>query len=677
MGLGLLFWNYAAPESLARTYGRLFGPPLEVKALEMDYGRQSVSLTPGQEFEINPTVPIRLTKLSTNRWRNYDLRLYSPNFDLESITANAVSVSDLVGNDFFLDPKDLLIQVLDDSTIKATFVLKGSFTSADWSALGDKTVETEKKIVYYQKSLDLEPDSEPLFEKLASALLEANKKVELTELLESKLAKDPAGPQADETLNRLLVLYQDQKDKDKEISVLERLLPIAASVGHPLEGLKTSLAVLYRSDQPLKAAEIYEELLPEAQLDHKRAYLNALINIYREAGNEKLEIAAWENYLTVANPEELLAIWTELLGLKEKINDEPGQREAWEGLADNLPDGLDKANAYKRLGYLWYMDKDLDQAEKAYEKALAHDQADSSLYLNLARLALENDSRKRYLEYLLKAWELDQDPALTRELAQAYTKDGLKDKAASLWLVLAETPGDDPQTLKTQSEAKARLLEILRPKKGGYSAEFEKRLYQFSNEKIEFYNLGIAHFRAKRWDLALKAFEKAQTLDAENELVNDIRGYLVALYKEKGQIKEMLDQAMLLYKGDQKYKESRDLVVAHLQLDKNWKTLAEAAGFWTNWHPEDPDNWRFLALGQRNSGQENQAAKSLLKVAELEPTKVAGWFTAAEALVKAGDKESAKLAYEKVLELEPTNDKAESALLKLALDSLPNTTVKQ
>ncbi|MDR2386980.1 MAG: tetratricopeptide repeat protein [Deltaproteobacteria bacterium] len=677
LGLGLLFWNYAAPESLARTYGRFFGPPLEVKALEMDYGRQSVSLTPGQEFEINPTVPIRLTKLSTNRWRNYDLRLYSPNFDLEAITAKALSISDIVGDDFFLEPKDLLIEVLDDSVPKATFVLKGTFNSADWSLLGDTTVETEKKIVYYRKSLDLEPDSEPLFEKLASALLEANKKVELTELYESKLAKDPNGPQADEILNQLLVLYQDQKDKAKEISVLERLLPIAAAAGHPLEALKTNLAALYRSDQPLKAAEIYEELLPEAQLDHKRAYLNALINIYREEGDEKLEIAAWEKYLTVANPEETRAIWTELLGFKEKVNDLPGQREAWEGLADSLPDGLDKANAYKRLGYLWYLDKDLEQAEKAYEKALAHDQADPSLYLNLARLALANKARDRYLGYLLKAWELDKDPALTRELAQAYTQDGLQDKAAALWLALAETPGDDPQTLNTQTEAKARLLEILRPKKGSFSPEFEKRLYQFSDEKIEFYNLGITLFRAKKWDQALKAFQKAQSLDTENELINDIRGYVVAIYKEKGQIKEMLDEAMLLYKGDQKYKESRDLVVAHLQLDKNWETLAKAAGFWTNWHPEDPDNWRFLALAQRNSGQESQAAKSLLKVAELEPTKVAGWFTAAEALAKAGDKESAKLAYEKVLELEPTNDKAGTAILKLDLDSIPNKTVIQ
>jgi tetratricopeptide (TPR) repeat protein len=673
--LGLLAWNFAAPESLARTYGRIFGQPLEIQGLELVYGHQTVNLAVGEELELNPSVPIRLTKLSTNRWRNYDLRLYSPNFDLLAVTSDAASLTDLLGDDYFLDPKDLVIEVIDGSTTKATFTLKGALTSTEWSLLGDTAVEPEKKIVYYRKALDLEPDSEPLFGKLSEALMAANKKVEVTELLESKLAKDPKGPEADELLNRLLPIYQDLGDKDKEISVLERLLALASDTGQPLEGLKTNLAALYRADQPLKAAEIYESLLDEAQPDHKRAYLNALITIYRQESIESLEIAAWEKLLGLVDPQDLPAVWTELLGLREKTNDSPGQREAWAGLAESLPDGLEKANAYKRLGYLWYMEDDLGQAEEAYKKALEHEQTDSSLLLNLARLALTKNDRDSYRDYLVKAWELNNDQALTRELAQAYTQDGLMEKAAQLWLVLAELPGDDPETRKTQNEARARLLDILRPDDGKRSDEFEKRLYQFSEQKIEFYNLGVTHFKSKRWDLALKAFLKSQELDKQNELINDIRGYLIAIYKEKGQIKEMLEQAMLLYKGDPKYKESRDLVVAHLQLEKSWKTLAEAAVFWTNWHPDDPDNWRFLALGQRNSGQESQAAKSLLKVAELEPTKVTGWFTAAEALDKIGDKKSAKLAYEKVLELEPTNAKAESALLKLTLDSLPNAKV--
>jgi tetratricopeptide (TPR) repeat protein len=663
---------------MARAYGRFFGPPLEIRSLEMAYGRQSVALAPGEEFELNPSVPIQLTSLKTNRWRNYDLRLFSPDFDIQSVTSGPGTLLGLLGEDYFSEPRQALVEVLEGPEVKAVFIFKGAFLSGDWALMGDAEIELERKIGYYRKALGLDPGSVPLFEKLSRSLAEAGKKSELSELLEGQLAKDPQGPTADEILNKLLALYQELGDKGKEISVLERLLSLAEGAGQSLEGLKTNLAALYRDEQPLKSARIYEELLEMAQPGHKRGYLHALIAIYRQEGIESLEIDSWERMLGLVTLQEAPAVWSELLGLNEKIKDEPGQREAWAGLAASLPPGVEKANAYKRLGYLWYKADNYDLAEEAYKQALEHDKADPSLYLNLARLGLAMNKRESYLENLQKAWEMNSEPALARELALARTQDGLDDEAAKLWLALAEEPGDAPETVGRREEARERLLGILRPGDGNFSEEFEKRLYEFSKQKVEFYNLGVARFKEKKWDLALKAFQKAQELDADNSLNSDIRGYLMALYKEKGQTKEMLDQAMLQYKFDPKRKESRDLVVAHLELDKNWKTLAEAAGFWTSWHPDDPDNWRFLALGQRNSGQESQAAKSLLKVAELEPAKAAGWLTAAEALDRAGEKESAKLAYEKALELEPNNAKAETALLRLNLDSLsgPNSSPK-
>jgi tetratricopeptide (TPR) repeat protein len=153
-------------------------------------------------------------------------------------------------------------------------------------------------------------------------------------------------------------------------------------------------------------------------------------------------------------------------------------------------------------------------------------------------------------------------------------------------------------------------------------------------------------------------------------LVPDIRAYLIAAYKEKGQIIDMLNQAMYLYRDEPSNKDSRDLVVAHLETDKNWSALSKAATQWTQWQAKDPDNWRFLALAQGNLGEPKAAAQSLLKAAEIEKNKPSSWFMAAEALEKSGDREAAKTAYTKVIDLEPENEKAESAILRITLEGI-------
>ena len=241
--------------------------------------------------------------------------------------------------------------------------------------------------------------------------------------------------------------------------------------------------------------------------------------------------------------------------------------------------------------------------------------------------------------------------------------------AAELWLELAQLPGAGQGAEEIRKEAKARLLSLLRPRRG-FSDEYEKRLYEFSDNPIEFYNLGVARFRAKHWAPAEKAFQRASELDRDGGLGSDIRGYLLALYQANGQADKMVVQAMRLYKDNPTKKEYRDLIFNRFETARDWAGLARAAVEWTTWRPEDPDNWRFLALGQRNAGRPQDAAKSLLKVAELERTKVSSWLAAAEALEKSGEREAATSAYKKVVEIDPSNARAESALLRLALDGV-------
>ena len=127
---------------------------------------------------------------------------------------------------------------------------------------------------------------------------------------------------------------------------------------------------------------------------------------------------------------------------------------------------------------------------------------------------------------------------------------------------------------------------------------------------------------------------------------------------------------MRLYQDNPGKKEYRDLMLNRYETSRDWAGLAGAAGEWTKWGPDDPDNWRFLALGQRNAGKPGDAAKSLLRAAQVEGTKAASWLAAAEALEKSGERQAAADAYKRVVEIEPSNEKAESALLRLALDGI-------
>ena len=152
VGAALLVWNAKAPESLARFHGRLFGGQLEIHGLDLDYGGRTVRLAPGESMDVNPAVPLRVAGFASNRWRDYDLRLRSPDADLARLIGAPASLEDLLGEDHFIEPRTIRLEIVDEQEAVAEFGLRAAFSAGDWSAKAAAAVEADAKIGYYHYS---------------------------------------------------------------------------------------------------------------------------------------------------------------------------------------------------------------------------------------------------------------------------------------------------------------------------------------------------------------------------------------------------------------------------------------------------------------------------------------------------------------------------------------------
>jgi tetratricopeptide (TPR) repeat protein len=671
VALSLLGWYLLSPVSLARAYGKVLGPPLKVDSLDLVVGGEARRIPQGETLTVNPKRTLAIKGLNTNRWKNYDLLFYSPDFDVLALVREGASLVGLFGQDAFMEPKVATVEVMDGQETVAKFALKGEYAANDFAELAQAAVEPDRKIGYYRKALELEPQSEAYGEGLREALFSAGRKDELIELLEGDLAKAEEADQ-EAILTRLLALHREKKDEPKEIAALERLLTLAEKNLETAKAanLKGALAVAYEAKDPKKAAQLYESLAATTEGRAARSHLTRLIGLYKALGDEAQEESVYVRLLPLATGEEKLGLWGEIVRLREAKGDRPGQAEAWAALADLLPPGEPKANAYKRLGFLKYESEDYPASERAYLAAIEHGDDDAAVYLNLARLALARDDPAAYRERLAQALALGERPEIRLELAQALTKAGLTAEAAASWERLTNLAGQDEEARRVRGLAQAQLVGLHRPPEGETSEEFERVLYRHSQESVEFYNLGVAHFQRKDWDKAQKAFLKAVELKGDGQLEEEAREYLLAIYKETGQTKEMLEQANWIYPANRAKKEVRDLLAHQYEADKDWTGLVKAATEWAG-QDDEAQNWSYLALGQGKLGQRKEAALSLLKAAQRD-SKASAWLAAAQAMETAGDKPQARKAYERALDLDPDNAAAEAALVRMAMESLSN-----
>lgn len=664
IGLGGGLWYLLAPESMARLFGRFGGAPLVVESLSLNLdGNKTLELPPNGTIELHPGQRFGVNGLKSSRWRNYDLRLYSPDIDIKAITDGALSTTrELLPGEIFENNREIHISVRDGDQDVADFRILSRYSALDFLTRGDAANTAAAKAEYYQKAYQLNPSSELIRDKLVSALAEAEVGPaggggpQAASIYESLLAQN--GPNED-ILNRLANIYEDGNKNDRLIAVLERLISLGENRGEIAAPQKERLAsAKARLGLFNDAAAVYEELLKLDQpIPRQIIYLGQLVGLYRQNSDSEKEIETLKRLAEIAPPDQAADIWTEITLFYNKIEDTEGRLAALKNLAEKLPEGPPKANTYKTMGNIWAAEEKYDQARKAYQAALNIFPNDANTLLNLARLSLLMKDSKSYLAYLTKA--VDLKPAnndYRRELADALAADKQNAKAKSQYQELIKQQPED-QILRLVF---IDFLDTIGDK-NALIQQYEELAKLNESNKVLPYNLGVIYFEQKKWDKAIESFKKVLALDAGDK---EAREYLLVAYQRKNQRADILREAMELYRRDPSNTVYRTLMLNTCENAKDWKEFARITQEITRLEPDSPYGWEQLYRAQTALRQKEAAAESLWQAAERTKEKQSdAWLKAAREFAALGNqKDKARQAYNKVLKIDPNNKTAARAL---------------
>ena len=653
--IALLAWFLTSPNSFARVYGNIFGPELAIDGLEISLERQSILLTENQPLEIHPSQNIAIMGIKSNRWRNYDLTVSSPEFDVTRLGPKGQSFYNLLGRDAFSENRDIQLEIKEADEVKAHFTLRAVLKSLDFTIRANEENDPAQKAALYQKALNLEPSSADLRQKLIDALLAAEDYEKVAELWEEDLQKNPTDQAA---LRKLLNLYTELELPEKKLGILVKLADLSTGDSQSRIGYLSQMAEIYQEiKQNPEAIGVYEELI-KLDKNSEIFYLEALEKIYKQSHQTEREVEIKKRLLPLVSASRAQVILTEIIALYEKNGDLAGQLSTWQSLAENLTNSKDQANAYKKIGFLRAQQNNYPEARTAYQKASELDPEDLSTYLNLARLALNLGDKDNYRQNLLKILAKDPNQEGRRlELAESFYEDKMYAEAKKEYnAILAKDPQNQAAHLKL-----IHILE-LEGNQPQLLLEYEKLLKNSPQDKIAAYNFGVLCFKEKQWARAIGSFLKVLEQDPQDQ---QARRYLLAAYQETGQKKEMLAQALELYRLNPEKKQYLDIMVAGYRVDKNWQGLAQAAQESIRLNPKDVNGFKLLAEAQTNLDQKTEAAQSLLKVAEISSKDKAAWLTAGKKFWQLKDIAQAQKAYQKVMEIDPNNEEAASILIEL------------
>jgi tetratricopeptide (TPR) repeat protein len=401
-----------------------------------------------------------------------------------------------------------------------------------------------------------------------------------------------------------------------------------------------------------KAAATYEKV---AISSGTREVLEKLVEAHQRAGNADRALDGYLKLIEVSGPDK-----EPLSRLVSYLSREKGPRAAAVYLAEKVnsfPAAL-QPDVYAYLGSLLGQQGRWQEAVEAYERALAAGDADPVIHLGLGEAYSRRgdyEAAERSLVTYLKQKPEDEDAKVL--LAKVYRDRKSYSEAIEL---LKELVRANPQELKGFF-ALADTYERAKMSKEA-AAVYEQICALAPDNREAHYKRGVLYFTLKQYDRAAAAFSQAASIDTKDI---DSREYLLRIYQDQknlGQALAVLEGLIELRPTHWDYYPRAFALYDRLRAyDEMTKTFARAVE-----RAQDRGDLRFyLGVSYEKRGLLVQAGEQLEAAVKLSPRNKDYLTHLAAVHERLGEVDVALAAYQKVLELDPDDSRAQEHYLRL------------
>jgi tetratricopeptide (TPR) repeat protein len=384
--------------------------------------------------------------------------------------------------------------------------------------------------------------------------------------------------------------------------------------------------------------------------------LAELLEVYQK-GNDKEGVSSVLKRQVDINPENIEAR-IKLADYFEKKGKLKEAAEQYEVIQKYVADEQ-ALEIYTRLGYLYTEMGMIDDALRAYKKAVELDKKDASIYYNISYLYEKAGEKEKADEYLAKAVEIKTDDVKGRmklaeglvgkdiDKAEEYVQQVLQNKPKSMEALLLLA------AIKDKRGEKKELREV-----------YKKILSLDSGNETVLYNLAALEYDLGNIDESLLYFKKYSALHPEDR---EVHGILFDIYKEQGKQELAYEQAKVLVDLNPKDIGPYRYIFEYLSGKSKYDEIIKTVKKGLNENPAETELMEFLVTAYLKTGKEDLAINQMEKIVKERPKDIPLLLRLAKFRESRGDLKEALKAYKTIIEISPGHEEAEEAYLRLRL----------